>query len=240
MADGLGLESILASAQGQAAGLGNVLLGWINMRKAKQKREELGPSPEFQVPESYDKYIGLLQGMQRQQMPGYGLMKSGIEETTAASLTGVSQLAESGPAALAGLGMAMQNRQSSLRQLGVMAAQHQYGAQQAYAGAVAGRAPWEEQQFITNQYVPWQQQMNEIMGMRNVGTQMYVGGWDQFMGAGIQGANLQAQNQWSNRMMPQQQAYTPQYNPQFVSGGMTNPARPTYTPPGGTYNTMGY
>ena len=207
-------------AQGKAEGVSQdmQMMGAVQQDIAQRRDLELGDAPPGTVPKSYDDYINLLQKNQRQQMPGYGLLKQGIEQTTSAGITGIGQLAGSGPQALGALGGLMQGRQQMLRQLGVTAAQFQQGAEQQYQGAVGGRAQYE-QQIQDREFLLWQMKKNEIMGQRNVGMQMQFQGADMGAAAGIQGLNMSNQNMWAQNMNPMQFGGGGQGYPQGGQGG---------------------
>lgn len=232
----MAIGAAVAAGAGAIGGLANIGFGIADRLAAKRLRAQSlekwkakSGFQEYGVPESVDKYIDYMGTLSRQQMPGYNLMQQGIQQTTAAGLTGARQLAGSGPAALGALGGLMSDRQRQLRQLGIMASQYQRGAQQDYAGAIMSRAPYEQQQFEYNQWLPWQMKMNEAMGLRGAGQQQLMSGIDQTAAAGINYTNMQAQQQWYDRMSPYQSYMGG--NPQAVSQGMTDPGRPTYSPP---------
>lgn len=211
------ISSIAATATGMGAGLGNMLSGWVAGRKAKKMREAGLESwrkdtgyPEYEIPAAMKDYQDLLGLRTRQEMPGYSAAKSAIGETTAAGLSGVRQLA-SGDDRMAGLLGLMSDRQRSLRELGIQASQYRDQAQREYIGSYQQMAPYQERQWEYNQNIPWQIWMNEQQGLKNMGAQMVSQGWDQMMGAGVQGADLMAQNEWMNRMYPQPQPTVPTY-----------------------------
>jgi len=145
-------------------------------------------------------------------------MRGDVESTYASTLSGAQNLDASSAAAVL-LG-ASQNRMNALRQLGVMASQYGQQTREAYTQAVGQGAQYEDRAYEYNQWLPWQMKMNEMMGLRNQGQQMMSEGFDQFMGAGIQGSNQMSQQMWYDRMNPMGQQG--QMQPQSQWGG--NPA----------------
>lgn len=158
--------------------------------------------PEYKVPESYDKFLGLQQTRQRQEMPGLAAQRADINQSTAATLSGAQNLGGADAAAVL-LG-ANQDRMRALRQLGIAASQYRDQAQRDYAAALAGRSQYEDKAFEYNQWIPyqWERQSleNQQMSWQNRAWQA------QDLGAavGIQGANM-----FNNAM------YGMQMNPNF-------------------------
>jgi len=176
--------------------------GWGRsmLEKAAAAEEAAGPSPTYNVPESYDKFLDYARTMVRQESPGYSLQKADIEQSSATALGSAQNLSGADAAAVT-LGV-NQDRLRALRMLGIQAAQYQDQRQKYYAGALAGRAQYEDQMFQYNQWIPWQQQMNRAMGYENMGRNAVYGSYDVGGAIGVQGANMLAQNSWSQFQNP--------------------------------------
>lgn len=190
---------------------------------------------EYQTPESYEQYKDLMGTMARQEMPGYTQMKKDIEATFGTTVGAGRNLGSAAQAAvLLGAG---QDRLKALRQLGIAASQYQTGMQQQYAQAVGQGAQYEDMGYQYNQWLPWQMRMNEQTAARNASMQMGLDIADQAAAFGMQGANLFSQNQWMNRMIPQNVQHG--MNPNFNFGGYPQqPAWNTgwiYNPESGKY-----
>jgi len=215
------------------------------LSQAAQKDAMLGPSPTMEVPQSVDDYINLSRKMARQEMPGATQMRQDIAQTNAGMLSGAMQAGQ-GADTMAAVLAAGQNRMRALSQMGIAASQYRSGQQQNYAQAVASRAPWEQQQFEYNEWIPWQQQKNEAVDMRNMGLQMKYQGMDMGAAAGIQGANMLSQDIWGMTQNPATANWLRglgggaqgMASPNPVQQGMTDPMRPAYSPPGGTYDQL--
>ena len=169
--------------------LGPIIDGFRAEDRADAMEAELGPLPEYQVPESYDRYTQMMRDRAQQQMPGYETMQEDIMGQSAANATGVGQLS-SGPEAVMGTGLAYQDASNQLQDLGLRAATYKQGNQQAYAGAVQGRSPYETMEYEYNQWIPWQIGMNEAMSMRNAGMGAQQSGSDTMGAAAMTGLSM--------------------------------------------------
>ena len=198
-------------------------------------KKRLGEPPKMNVPASVDEFIGLKKTMARQQMPGYDKQKALIDQSSAATLSGISQVGQ-GASAEVGVLAAGADRLRALRQLGITASQYRAGQQENYAQAVASRAPWEQQMFETNQMYPWQVGMNEVMGKYNAGLQMMMGGADMGVGANIQGANMMNNAMWGMQQNPNFWNWGQGQQTSQQGGGMNpNWTGPVYNPQTGRY-----
>jgi len=159
------------------------LVSGLNDTEEANKREKaLGSSPEYQIPESYDLALEQLRKRQKDTMPGYDEAMAGIQQETAANVTGAQQLS-SGPEAIMAQSGIYADQQARIQDLGMRASQWQQQQQQQYAQMLQGRAGLEAQQFEYNEWIPWQQQKNEIASLRGAGSQAIASGIDS-MGAG--------------------------------------------------------
>jgi len=220
-----------ASAQvmGKVGGIAKIFAGIFANRRAKKFKEggvdkwkESMDFTDYTTPEAYGEYKDYqktLVGLSgRQEMPGYSQQKQDINAATASTLSSSQNLQGSDSAAvLLGAG---QDRLRALRGLGIEATQYgqyqQNMARQNYGQAIAQGAQYEDKAFDYNKWIPQQQFANTITAERNMGNQMMSSGFDQMLGAGIQGANMANQQQWYNNMQPQQGGGN--------QGGSMNPA----------------
>ena len=235
------IASLVSAGIAAARGIGKAVQGRRDIKEAKKMEKELGESPKFETPQAVDDYTNRMNLLAKQEMPGYSQMKSDIQESTATGMGQVGQLAQ-GEDKMAGLLGLMQGQKQSLRTLGTMAMQHQYGAQKEAVQAGLQKAPWEEKEFEYNDWVPWQQGKNRAIDMRNMGSQQRSEGWDMVAGAGIQGANLMSMNSWYNNMYPkpggEPQPGDTGPSPTAVAEGFNDPFRSGYVPPQGTYDKL--
>lgn len=193
-------------------------------KQGKEMNAALGKSPTMEVPKSVDQYINLSRNLARQEMPGASQMRQDIAQTNASMLSSASQ-AGSGFDTMAAVLAAGQNRMNALRQMGIAAAQYTAGQQQQYAQAVASRAPWEQQQFEYNQWLPWQMRKNEAQDLMNTGLQMKYSGADIGAAAWTQGANMASQGLWNMQNNPNSQYWNWMNDAQAM-----NQARSQYGP----------
>lgn len=203
---GAGLAAAIA---GGVAGLGQIGFGIADRIKSNKLKKmsiedykkQIG-FDDYTTPDSYEKMRDLIGLRSRQEMPGSEAMRQDIAQTTAAGLGAVGQVAQ-GADAMAGVLGLMQDRQRSLRQLGIAASQYQSQAQLQHAQAIGQGAQYEDKAFEYNQWLPGQMKANEVMGLRGAGNQGIVSGLDTIGAAGIQYGNMQAMDQWYNRMNQQ-------------------------------------
>jgi len=168
---------------------GPIAEGVRRSKSAEAMEAELGGLPAYEVPESYDRYTQMMRDRAQQQMPGYDTMQEDIMGQAAANATGVGQLS-SGPEAVMGTGLAYQDASNQLQDLGLRAATYKQGNQQAYAGAVQGRSPYETMEYEYNQWIPWQIGMNEAMSMRNAGQAAQQSGTDTMGASAVTGLSM--------------------------------------------------
>ena len=219
--------------------------GFDQVKAAREKEAALGASPTMEVPKSVDDYINLQRTMARQEMPGSTQMRQDINQTQAGMLSSSKQNAQ-GVDAMTAMLASGQNKMRALSQMGIAAAQYKTGQMNQYGQAVASRAPWEQQQFEYNQWIPWQQQKNEIMGEKNMGMQMGYTGMDGMMAAGANLGDSISRGVWSIANNPTVQNWAqgwgqgvPAQNtvgPNMpMNTGQTNPwGSHVYSPPTGT------
>jgi len=207
------ISSAGASVMGQASGIGNmiaaIIAGKQGKKLGKMSTEEWKKETDFDdftTPQSYLDLLGLSKTMARQEMPGLQAMRGDIAQSTSQALSGAQNL-DPGSSAAVLLG-AQQNRLSALRQLGIMASQYQSGQQENYRQAIGQGAQYEQQAYEYNQWLPWQMKQNLQQGYQNMGMQMASTGFEQGLGAQIQGANI-GSNQMMGWQPQQQQAVAP-------------------------------
>jgi len=235
-------SSATQALQKEAQWQKDIGMSWLST--SNRRDEELGDAPKMEVPKSVDDYINLARKQSRSEMPGSTEMRQDIAETQASTLSSASQAGQ-GADAMAAILSSGQNRMKALSQMGIAAAQYSSGKQDQYAQAVGQRAPWEQQQFEYNQWVPWQQKKNEITSMRNLGMSMIAGGGDMSAAAAISGSNSLNQGLWSLSNNPNiTSAFqgSGQQGGQQITGGMNpnwNPGtqtQPLTTQPQQNYN----
>jgi len=210
-----------AAASGRFSGIANLFAGIFANRRAKKLKEggldkwkESMDFTDYTIPQSYTDELGLRKTQMRQEMPGYSQHRQDIDSATASTLSSSQNLGGADSAAvLLGAG---QDRLRALRGLGIQASQYGQRQQEGYTQAVGRGAQFENMAFDYNQWIPQQQFANTITAERNMGNQMMSSGFDQMLGAGIQGANMANQQQWYNNMQPQQGGGN--------QGGSMNPA----------------
>jgi hypothetical protein len=163
------------------------------------KDNNLGQSPQMEVPESMNAYVSLQEKLAQTRMPGYNENKSAIGGATAGAYSNIRQSASTESGALTSMLGAYSGQQNMLRDLSIRALDYQNKQQQNLGQAYLQKAGVEQQMFEYNKWLPWQMKMNQYESLRGAGTQNIVSGLDSLAGAGIQGANMKAnQDQYTS------------------------------------------
>lgn len=187
-----------------ATGIGGLIqggLGLFQQKKGEEARQEaMANQPQFQTPAAineltamYGDYLSEVQG--REEMPGQAQIESNIRESTAGGISSIRETARSSTEALGATTDVIGQEIESIQQLNVQAAQQkarqELQAMQMYGGALQQQAQYEQQEFMYNEYMPWQTRLNEAQAQ-------VQGGW-QNISAGVsgmaQGAGMYAANQ---------------------------------------------
>ena len=179
---------------------------------------------DYTTPEAYGEqkdYMKTLLGLSgREQMPGYDEQKQAINEGVSSTMSGAQNL-DAGSAAAVLLG-ANEGRRKSIRDLGIMSMQYQSNqqnqARQNYGQVLGQGAQYEDKAFDYNTWLPQQMKWNEQMGYQNKGDQQIDDAIDMGTSFMLQGANMGANQQYYNSMMPQQGS------PQGAGQGSMNPS----------------
>ena len=200
---GTGIQQIIQSNQNKKRGQA------ITGMSTDEWKKQMG-AVDYTIPEGYGEYKDyqkqLLGLSGREQMPGQDAMRQDINASGATALSGAQNLGGADAAAVL-LGV-NQDRQKSLRQLGIMSSQYQSQqqnqARQNYGQAIGMGAQYEDKAFDYNTWLPQQMKWNQAMDYQNLATQQAASGFDQFSGGVTQGANIWANQQYYNSMQPQQ------------------------------------
>lgn len=211
------IGGIISAALELLPGMAQSYVGYNMEDEAIAKEKALGDAPKMGIPDSQ---IAFEEGMRKRMgsnMPGYSQMESDINSTAATGMGASARVSDSQVGALGGANRSMVSRKRDLRRLGVANLQSQDTATVQYGEAVKSRVPYEQAQFETNEWLPWQINKNEIAAIRGSGQQQLMTSLDQGAAAGIYGMNLMDQNKYYNQQMQNpymntsQSPYTP-YN----------------------------
>jgi hypothetical protein len=212
--------------------------GVRDKREGDRLEAQAGERPEYQIPESVDKMIGLYRQMAEQGLPGQGLMEQGIQAQTARTIGAAGQLADSPVAALSALGGAQDREMNALRDLQVRASQYRAQAQQGYASAVGSRSQYEDERWRQNQLMPWEIDMNRSMQLQTQGKGNIMGGIDSIGSGMVQAGSAFGTASMYNGMYPSMptattpppsQAASPPPMFPYVYNVPTNPMTPADT-----------
>jgi len=176
--------------------------GRKDIKEAERIKEQGGPRPDYEIPESVGKMVSMYQQLAQGGMPGEDTLKEDIQASTARTAGTAAQLSDSPVGALTALGGAQQRELGALRDLQVRAAQYQTQQRQNLAQAYGQQAQWEDQAWNWNEGRRWQEAQNEYWNMRQSGQANMWGGLDSAMSGVQQGIGAGMQTQMFNQMYP--------------------------------------
>jgi hypothetical protein len=175
----------MAIAQG-VVGLGKSIFGGIQKNRAKRERDRLlADQPQFDTPQSiqdlsalYGQYLSDVQ--RREGIPGQQQIEANIRESAATGIQKVRETARSSTEALGATTDIIGRELEGIQQLEIEAARQkarqELNAMQMYGQALGGQAQYEQQEFMYNEYMPWQTQVAQAQAEYAGGQQTMVSG----------------------------------------------------------------
>jgi len=171
------------AAMGISAGIsgltniGQALYGGFQARRARRGLEDLRRNrPIYETPEAATQALGLSRQMAYGEMPGRTYTEERLGRTTAAGVRNIGRMAPSSSAALGAVTDVYGRQLEAERDLGYNAALWRAQMMQNYQAQLGQMAGYQDQAFNLNQWIPYQQQMNELQSQRMVGQQNLWGG----------------------------------------------------------------
>jgi len=159
------------------ANIGQALYGGFQARRAKRGLEDLRRNrPIYETPEAATQALGLSRQMAYGEMPGRTYAEERLGRTTAAGVRNIGRMAPSSSAALGAVTDVFGKRMDAERELGYNAALWRAQMMQNYQSQLGQMAQYQDQAFNLNQWIPYQQQMNELQSQRMAGQQNLWGG----------------------------------------------------------------
>jgi hypothetical protein len=160
-----------------ALSLGKAVVGGIQAAKGnKQMKNLLANRPTYNIPEAYQKSLGIFQNLAASEMPGLQRTTNLIGESTARAMTGAERGAISSNVYQGAVETAQDKELQALQNLAKMGAEYKVGAMQNLAGAQTQMGQLQDQAFEYNQNQPWQYKMNMAAEQRQAGAQNMFGG----------------------------------------------------------------
>jgi hypothetical protein len=168
------IGAIIQGGVGIGEIVGGMLIQDETSEKIKEWRKEY---PEMDIPQSIIAATDLYaREAQRSQVPGYDLYAQQIGQSTARGV-GAAREASTSAADLLGATTSLYGQQSqSLTQLEIEGARQQAQNRQLYGQQLNRQGMWEQQQYLTNELIPWNVRMNELQGIQQSAYDMIVGG----------------------------------------------------------------
>ncbi len=173
MAGGLLLGGLISGG----LGLAKSIFGGVQAAKAQKKMNKLMSNrPTYQIPEAYQKMLGIYQNMAQGEMPGQSYYENMIGQTTARALSNAERGAISSQAFQGSVLNAQDKELEALNNLALMGVQYKTQQMQNLAGAQEKMGQLQDTAFEYNKNQPWQMQMNMAAGNRQAGMQNLFGG----------------------------------------------------------------
>ena len=211
-----------------ALGAGKAIFGAVQASRAKKKAAQMvADRPKYNIPEEYQKSLGIYQNLAAGEMPGQKYYENLIGESTARAMTGAERGAISSNVYQGAVETAQDKELQALNNLALMGMQYKTQAQQNLAGAQSAMGQLKDVQWQTNVLQPWEIQKNIETEQRQAGMQnMFSGLGDmgsavmnfvgtKYMGEIIKELYPQNTTNWSpfkSQSLTQAQNYSPQQN----------------------------
>ena len=169
-----------------ALGLGKSIFGAVQASRAKKKAAQMvADRPKYNIPEEYQKSLGIYQNLAAGEMPGQKYYENLIGESTARAMTGAEKGAISSNVYQGAVETAQDKELQALNNLALMGMQYKTQAQQNLAGAQSAMGQLKDVQWQTNVLQPWEIQKNIETEQRQAGMQ------NMFSGLGDMGSAVQ-------------------------------------------------
>jgi len=158
-------------------GLGKAIIGGIQAAKGnKQMKNLLTNRPTYNIPEAYQKSLGIYQNLAAGEMPGMQRQEQLIGESTARSISASERGAISSNSFMGNVLGAQDKELQALQQLAMMGANYRTTAMQNLAGAQQQYGQLQDQQFEYNVNQPWDIKANMAQSKMQAGGQNLWGG----------------------------------------------------------------
>ncbi len=167
--------------------IGGLITGGISLAKGitgafqaakgkKQLNNLLANRPTYNIPDAYQKALGLAQQMASQEMPGLSQYKDTYAQGTARAISGLERGAISSNAYMGGVLEAQDKEMQALQQLALMGAQYKIDAQKNLQQAQNQMGQLQDQAFEYNVNQPYQIKLNMAAEKAGIGQQnMWAG-----------------------------------------------------------------
>jgi len=167
----------LLALGGLALGAYETIQGVRDKNKAADEMAELEKNRKpFEVPSSMENQISLLRRRAQQGLPGQDIIESKIQQNTAENIA-ASREAATSASDLQGTTTNLLGQQTqSLTDLQIASARQQSQNELALAQGLGQRAEFQDKAFTYNEAIPYQVQMNQLMGVQQAGYDAITGG----------------------------------------------------------------
>lgn len=168
---------LLGSLLSGGLGLAKSVIGGIQAAKGKKELNQLlANRPQYNIPESYTKALGIYQNLATGEMPGLKRSEQLVGESTARTMTGAERGAISSTAYAGSVASAQDKELQAIQNLAQMNAQWSQQQKQNLAGAYNQYGQLQDQQFEYNVNQPWQIKANMASEKAGVGmTNLFSG-----------------------------------------------------------------
>ena len=163
-----------------ALGVGKAIIGGIqSIRGRKEMKNLLANRPQYNIPEAYQKALGIAQQRAAGEMPGMGLYEQQIAESTARSYTAAERGAISSNVYQGSVLSAQDRELQALQNLALMGANYKTQASQQLEAAQNRMGQLQDQAWNYNVAQPWDIKANMAQDRIQAGGQNLYGGMDE-------------------------------------------------------------
>ena len=172
------MSALLAGALiSGALGVGKAIFGGAQAaRGRKEMKNLLANRPQYNIPEAYQKALGIAQQRAAGEMPGMGLYEQQIAESTARSYTAAERGAISSNVYQGSVLSAQDRELQALQNLALMGANYKTQASQQLEAAQNRMGQVQDTQWEMNQLRPWGIQANIAQSKIQAGGQNLYSG----------------------------------------------------------------
>jgi hypothetical protein len=157
--------------------LGKSIFGAVQASNAKKRAKQMvADRPKYNIPEEYQKALGIYQNLAQGEMPGQRQYENLIGESTARTMAGAERGAISSNVYQGSVETAQDKELQALQNLALMGVQYKTQVQQNLAGVQTQMGQLKDIQWQTNVMQPWEIQKNIETEQRQAGMQNLFGG----------------------------------------------------------------
>lgn len=166
-------------------GIGQIVSGMLIQQETGDKIKDWQKNyPEYSIPGSIQSQVDLLRKRANQGFAEQDLMQGQIQQNTAQGIS-ASRQASTSAADLLGATTSLYGSQTqAMTDLQIASARQRAANQLDYAQGLGVKAQYEDKAFTWNEGIPWQTEMNRLMGIQQSAYDSITGGIENLAASG--------------------------------------------------------